>query len=93
MGKADVLVITPTQFGEGNLRNLDAAEKALEEGKPTIFFDNGQNKERDFTKGKATKYIEELKNKGATTIYSIPELLGVINDLETKNNKAHSKNI
>jgi len=93
MGKADVLVITPTQFGEGNLRNLDAAEKALEEGKPTIFLDNGQNKERDFTKGKATKYIEKLKNKGATTVYNIPELLEAINDLETKNNKAHNKNI
>ena len=84
--KADVVVITPTQFGEGNLRNLDAAEKALEEGKSTIFFDIGKIEDRDFTKGKAIKFITGLKNKGALTVSSIKELLEVVNDLEIKNN-------
>ncbi len=86
MRKADILVITPTQFGEGNLRNLEAIEKALEEGKPAIFLDNGQIKDRDFTNGKATKFIEKLKNKGALTVNSIKKLVEVINDMEIKNN-------
>ena len=87
MRKANVLVISPTQFGEGNLRNLDAAEKALEEGMPTIFLENGHIEERDFTRGKAPKIFRKLKNKGAITVNSILELLEVIDDLETKNNK------
>ncbi|MCJ7614797.1 ABC transporter ATP-binding protein [Candidatus Bathyarchaeota archaeon] len=88
MRKAKVLVITPTQFGEGNLRNLDAAEKALEEGIPTIILEDGPIEERDFTKGKATEYFTKLKNKGAITVNSTQELLDFVDNLETKNNKA-----
>ena len=87
MRKAKVLVITPTQFGEGNLRNLDAAEKALEEGIPTIILEEGPIEERDFTKGKATEYFTKLKNKGAITVNSPQELLDFVDNLETKNNK------
>jgi iron complex transport system ATP-binding protein len=87
MRKANVLVISPTQFGEGNLRNLDAAEKTLEEGIPTVFLENGHIEERDFTRGKAPKVFRKLKNKGAITVNSILELLEVIDELETKNNK------
>jgi len=88
MRKAKVLVITPTQFGEGNLRNLDAAEKALEEGIHTIILEDGPIEERDFTKGKATEYFTKLKNKGAITVNSTQELLDFVDNLETKNNKA-----
>ena len=88
MRKAKVLVITPTQFGEGNLRNLDAAEKALEEGIPTTILEDGPIEERDFTKGKATEYFTKLKNKGAITVNSTQELLDFVDNLETKNNKA-----
>jgi iron complex transport system ATP-binding protein len=85
--KADVLVITPTQFGDGNLRNLDAAETALSEGIPTVLLENGPFKERDFTNGKATKSLEKLKNSGAITVNSIQELVKFINNLETKYNR------
>ena len=87
ISKANVLVVTPTQFGEGNLRNLEAAETALKEGTPTILLENGPTEERDFTKGKATKYLTKLKNNGAITVKSISELVTFLDNLETKNNK------
>ena len=87
ISKANVLVVTPTQFGDGNLRNLDAAETALKEGTPTILLEDGPIEERDFTKGKATKYLTKLKNNGAITVKSISELVTFLDNLETKNNK------
>jgi len=84
ISKANVLVVTPTQFGEGNLRNLDAAEMALKEGTPTILLENGSTEERDFTKGKATEYLTKLKNNGAITVKSISELVTFLDKLETK---------
>jgi iron complex transport system ATP-binding protein len=87
--KAKVVVITPTQFGDGNLRNLEAAETALDEGIPVVLIEDGPMEERDFTKGKATKAITKLKNKGAITVKNNNELLEFLDNLETKNNKAH----
>ena len=87
ISKANVLVVTPTQFGEGNLRNLDAAETALKEGTPTILLEDGPTEERDFTKGKATKYLTKLKNNGAITVKSINELVTFLDNLDRKNNK------
>jgi iron complex transport system ATP-binding protein len=87
ISKAKVLVITPTQFGEGNLRNLEAAETALKEGIPIILLENGPDEKRDFTNGKATTYLTELENNGAITVKSNKELLDVLNKLELKNNK------
>ncbi len=87
ISKANVLVVTPTQFGEGNMRNLDAAETALKEGTLTILLEDRPIEERDFTKGKATKYLMKLKNNGAITVKSISELVTFLDNLETKNNK------
>jgi iron complex transport system ATP-binding protein len=89
---AKVIVITPTQFGDGNLRNLEAAETALEKGIPTILLEDRSIEERDFTNGKATKYLTKLKNNGAITVKSTSELLQFLDKLENKNNKdSHQK--
>jgi iron complex transport system ATP-binding protein len=92
MSKANAVVITPTQFGDGNLRNLEAAETALKKGMPTVLLENGSIEERDFTKGKATKYLASLKNNGAVTVKNTCELLQFLDKLEKKNNKnSHQK--
>jgi len=92
ISKANAVVIAPTQFGDGNLRNLEAAETALKKGIPTILLENGPDEERDFTKGKATKYLASLKNNGAITVKSNKELLQFLDKLEKKNNKnSHQK--
>jgi iron complex transport system ATP-binding protein len=85
ISKADVLVITPTQFGDGNLRNLDAAETALKDGIPIVILEDGPIEERDFTNGRATEYFKKLKNKGAVTVKNPCELLQFLDTLETKN--------
>ena len=92
ISKAKAIVITPTQFGDGNLRNLEAAETALEKGIPTILLEDGAIEERDFTNGKATKYMTKLKNNGAITVKNNCELLQFLDKLEKKNNKnSHQK--
>jgi iron complex transport system ATP-binding protein len=92
ISKAKVLVITPTQFGDGNLRNLEAAETALKKGIPIILLEDGPDEKRDFTNGKATRYLTELENNGAITVKSNKELLDVLDKLEFKNNKSsHQK--
>ena len=87
ISKANVVVITPTQFGDGNLLNLEAAETALEKGTPTILLEDGSIEERDFTNGKATSYLTKLKNNGAVTVKNTSELLRFLDKLESKNNK------
>ena len=87
INRANVLVMTPTQFGDGNLLNLKAAGKALEKGIPIIVLQDGPLKERDFTKGKATNYLAKLKNDGAITMKNISELVHFLNTLEDKNKK------
>ncbi|MCW4035175.1 MAG: ABC transporter ATP-binding protein [Candidatus Bathyarchaeota archaeon] len=82
--KSHVLVITPTQFGEGNLQNLVAAQTAQKEGIPVILMEDGPLSERDFTGGKATEYITKLKENGAVTVASTAELLQVLEKYETK---------
>jgi iron complex transport system ATP-binding protein len=84
VNKADALVIAPTQFGAGNLRNIETAKTALEMGVPTILVEDGPIEERDFTKGEATKCILRLKNDGAITVKSTIELLNFLNTLEEK---------
>ncbi len=92
INKANTIVITPTQFGDGNLRNLEAAETALKKGIQIILLENGPIEERDFTNGKATKYLASLKNNGAITVKSNKELLHFLDKLEKKNNKnSHKK--
>jgi iron complex transport system ATP-binding protein len=88
ISKANVLVVTPTQFGDGNLRNLDAAEVALEQGIPTVILEDGPIEERDFTNGRATSYFKKFKSKGAVTVKNPCELLQFLDTLETKNKDA-----
>jgi iron complex transport system ATP-binding protein len=88
LSKASVLVITPTQFGEGNLRNLDAALTVQSQGMPVVLIDDGPMAERDFTSGEATKSMEKLQQNGAVTVKNTVELITYLNNLETKTNKA-----
>ena len=85
--KANVIVVTSTQFGEGNIRNLEVAETCLEAGIPVILLEDVPIEERDFTNGKATEYVKKLKKKGAITVKSTKELINFIDSLETKNDQ------
>ncbi|MCK4475183.1 MAG: ABC transporter ATP-binding protein [Methanophagales archaeon] len=74
--KADVVVLCSIPFGFGNLKNMDAAEVALERmDKSVLVFDSDKIEERDFTGGEATKRFIELKNKGVLPVKNQEEVL------------------
>ncbi len=70
---ADAIVVCNMPVGYGNLRNLEAANRASELGKPVLLF-NGIE-ERDFTGGEATKRVRALKNRGAIPVNDIEEVI------------------
>jgi hypothetical protein len=59
------------------LANLQAALKALENGKKVIVLEN--NREYDFTGGEAKAYYRRLKEKGAVFI---PDHSGLLEEAE-----------
>jgi iron complex transport system ATP-binding protein len=69
---ADLVLVAETPFGYGNLLNLDAAESALEEGKPVIIIGSDFGS-RDFVSGKAIEKLEKLITRGAYLVESIEE--------------------
>ncbi len=78
--KADVVVLTDIPFGYGNLKNLEAAEVALE-NKPVLIIEKESIEKRDFTKGKAKKIYNRLKNKGAVVLNDTKEALKIIEEM------------
>ena len=80
--RANVVVLTAVPIGWGNLKNLKAAEKALEKGIPLIMVEETPFNERDFTKGEAQQCLNNLKQNGAMCIKSVNEVLPAINKLK-----------
>jgi iron complex transport system ATP-binding protein len=77
--KASTVVLTSVPFGFGNLQNLEAAREALEMGIPTFVVEEIPIERRDFTQGKATALLAELRNKGAVFVKDQTELLSLLN--------------
>jgi iron complex transport system ATP-binding protein len=84
ISKASAVVLTAVPFGYGNLRNLEAAKEALEKGIPTYVIEDVPIEQRDFTKGKAMKYLTELKSKGAIFVKNPNELLSLLDVSDDK---------
>ncbi|MDI6888162.1 MAG: ABC transporter ATP-binding protein [Methanocellales archaeon] len=75
--QADVVVLTNIPFGYGNLKNLEAAELALE-NKPVLLIEETPIEQRDFTHGEAKKIYTRLKSNGAIVLHSPEEVLPII---------------
>ncbi|MFB0501249.1 MAG: hypothetical protein ACETVP_02150 [Candidatus Bathyarchaeia archaeon] len=84
ISRASAVVLTAVPFGYGNLRNLEAAEEALERGIATFVIEGVLIEQRDFTKGKAKKHLMELKSKGAIFVRNQNELLSLLDISEDK---------
>jgi len=82
--KASIVVVTSVPFGHGNIQNLEAARQALEKGMPVYVIDEVPIEERDFTQGKATKLLLELKINGASFVKNTNELLSVLSISEER---------
>ncbi len=73
MGEADVIIVASIPFGSGNLANLEMTLEACRQGK-TVLMIAGDFINRDFTKGKANRMLEEIKNLGGIFINNPQEL-------------------
>lgn len=82
--KASMVVVTSVPFGHGNIQNLEAAKQALEKGIPTFVIDEVPVESRDFTQGKATMLLHELKTSGASFVKNTNELLSVLSISEER---------
>ena len=78
--KADVVVLTNIPFGYGNLKNLEAAELALE-NKPVLLIEGTPIEKRDFTHGEAKKTYNRMKNNGAVVLSDTEEALKIIEEM------------
>jgi len=101
ISKAAIVVISSVPFGYGNLSNLEAALEAVKRGIRTYVINEVPIENRDFTGGKATSLLLELKDHGAIFINHPSELPTLVNATQDmielcKNTKAeilgHTKN-
>lgn len=72
--QADLIVVPPIAFGEGNLPIFEEVEKVLLEGKTVCLLDAENIEERDYSGGKAKLVISRLKEQGAVLLKSTEDL-------------------
>jgi iron complex transport system ATP-binding protein len=79
ISKAAIVVMTSVPFGYGNLQNIEAAIDATKRGIRTYVIDEVPIETRDFTGGKATSMLAELKKSGAIFVKHPSELPTLVN--------------
>ncbi|MGD6811007.1 MAG: ABC transporter ATP-binding protein [Candidatus Bathyarchaeia archaeon] len=77
---ANMVILTAVPFGLGNLKNLEAAIEAAKCGIPTYVVEESSIESRDFTHGKATSLMQQLKGYGATFVKNQNELLALLKE-------------
>ncbi len=75
---SNLVILADVQIGPGNLRNLEAALRALEWGKKVILFSPHPIETRDFTGGSASAIYQELMEKGAVEVVDDDSLFSAI---------------
>jgi len=79
MRDAEVIVVPPIPFGEGNLPLFKEVEQVLEEGKSLYLIDFAEVSKRDYSGGKALELLSGMIEKGAIPlkrIEDLPDLIG-----------------
>jgi iron complex transport system ATP-binding protein len=82
--KADFVIVTSFPYGYGNIKNIDAALFAVNQGIPTFLLDESPIELWDYTKGQAQEKMQVLKNKGAVLVKDESALLSALNYLAQK---------
>jgi iron complex transport system ATP-binding protein len=75
MQAADAVIIADAPFGRGNMRNLELARWAQEQGKPVFALESRPIETRDFTDGAASALWRMLLQHGMATAPDLPTLL------------------
>ena len=76
--KADYVIITEFPIGPGNLKNIEAAERALDSKVPVVIIDSTPISQRDFIQGNLEKYFEQIRKRGAIFVENPKEALKII---------------
>ncbi|MGQ9538976.1 MAG: hypothetical protein ACUVTE_05295 [Candidatus Bathycorpusculaceae bacterium] len=84
INQADIVVLGDVCFGNGNLKNLEAALYAVKRGKKVVIVEETPIQQRDFTKGKAEELYMKLKNSGAITVKNYYEVPSILKSLENE---------
>ncbi len=66
--EADCIVIAPTFWGWGNVRNLDLALTLQREGKQVFIFSDALQENRDYTRGEAKEKLRALLAGGGVVV-------------------------
>ena len=84
ISKSAIIVVTSVPFGYGNLSNLEEALSAVKRGVRTYVIDEVPIESRDFTNGKATALMADLKKAGAIFIKHPSRLPTLVNASHAK---------
>ena len=76
--RANFVIVTDFQIGHGNLKNIEAAEIALDSKVPVIIIDSTQISRKDFIGGKLEKRFNQLRKNGALFVRNPEEALMII---------------
>ncbi|WGI16808.1 ABC transporter ATP-binding protein [Methanonatronarchaeum sp. AMET-Sl] len=82
--RSDIVVISEIPIGNGNLKNLVAAEKALNKGKTVIAIESIPVEKRDYTNGKGTEIYNKLKENGLIVAQDIKEASDILLSLKQR---------
>ncbi len=81
IAESKAVVVTEFQVGPGNMKNLEAADAALREGKPVfVVMVEKDLLKRDFVGGKAKLFIEDLISRGAVPVSGGQELVAKLGE-------------
>ncbi len=75
---ANFVVVTNFPIGPGNLKNIEAAEIALDNKVPVVVIDSTPISQRDFVQGNLKKYFDQLRSKGAKFVKNQREALETV---------------
>jgi len=78
--EAEIVIVTDFPIGPGNLKNIEAAEYALEIGKTVIIINPQTIDERDFVVGRAKALLEKLLKSGAKDVKERAALLTLLTE-------------
>ncbi|MTI69576.1 MAG: ABC transporter ATP-binding protein [Firmicutes bacterium] len=80
INNSDIVILTSVPYGNGNIKNLEAAYEALKINKEVYLIDKYNEYEKfDFVKGNATKILKEMKKNGLRVYNDIDKLINDLN--------------
>lgn len=76
ISSSDIIILSSTAYGSGNLKNLKSAYEALKMGKNVYLVNNYKGDYKfDYTDGEAQCILDKMKSEGLIIVSSIDEII------------------